>query len=138
MDDMILGVSVLRNKNLANVFYRLQLIEAYGTGVLKILESYDDYLGIKPLIETSDNAFKITLYNTNEVTEFANDKLELNGSEEKIIKLLKEKNTISRKDIEELLNISKAMATNHLSSLLEKNIIAKKGTGKNIVYLYKG
>ncbi len=57
-EDMLLGVSILRNKNLANVFYRLKLIEAYGTGVLKILESYDEYSTIEPLIETSDNALK--------------------------------------------------------------------------------
>lgn len=34
-EDIMLGVSVLRNQHLANVFYRLKLIEAYGTGMLK-------------------------------------------------------------------------------------------------------
>ena len=35
------GISVTRNEWLANVFYRLELIEAYGTGVPKILQSYE-------------------------------------------------------------------------------------------------
>lgn len=35
LDDIMPGVSVLRNQNLANIFYRLRLIEAYGTGILK-------------------------------------------------------------------------------------------------------
>lgn len=43
MDDVLLGVSVLRNEYLANVFYRLKLIEAYGTGILKITDCYEDY-----------------------------------------------------------------------------------------------
>ena len=43
LDDVKLGVSVLRNQHLANIFYRLRLIEAYGTGILKINESYGDY-----------------------------------------------------------------------------------------------
>ena len=30
--DVLLGLSVCRNPKLANVFYRLELIEAYGTG----------------------------------------------------------------------------------------------------------
>ena len=139
MDDMILGVSVLRNKNLANVFYRLKLIEAYGTGVLKILESYDDYPEVKPLIETTDNAFKITLYNTNEIVISSNDveEIGLNESEQKIVELLKEQKSIVRKDIEELLSISQTMSTLHLKSLLNKDIVVKKGVGKNIVYLYK-
>lgn len=44
MDDVLLGVSVLRNEHLANVFYRLKLIEAYGTGILKITDCYEDYI----------------------------------------------------------------------------------------------
>lgn len=56
-------MSILRNKNLANVLYLLKLIEAYGTGLLKIKESYEKYL-VDPKIEISDNVFKITLANT--------------------------------------------------------------------------
>lgn len=43
LEDIMLGVSVTRNEKLANIFYRLMLIEAYGTGVPKIIRSYDDY-----------------------------------------------------------------------------------------------
>ncbi len=68
--DMMLGVSSPRNKHLAEIFYRLELIEAYGTGVMKIKESYADY-SVKPVIEVSDNAFKVTLPNTNYVKEVA-------------------------------------------------------------------
>ena len=35
--DIKLGISVCRNPHLANIFYRLQLIEAYGTGIKKIM-----------------------------------------------------------------------------------------------------
>lgn len=68
LEDVRLGVSVLRNQYLANVFYRLRLIEAYGTGILKINECYEDQV-VKPVIETTDHAFKITLPNTNFHTE---------------------------------------------------------------------
>ena len=39
LEDIMMGISVCRNQNLANVFYRLQLIEAYGTGIRKILNA---------------------------------------------------------------------------------------------------
>lgn len=68
LEDVRLGVSVLRNQYLANIFYRLRLIEAYGTGILKINECYEDQV-VKPVIETTDHAFKITLPNTNFHTE---------------------------------------------------------------------
>ena len=40
LNDIMMGISVCRNIKLANVFYRLELIEAYGTGMLKIQEAY--------------------------------------------------------------------------------------------------
>ena len=40
-DDIMLGVSYCRNKKLANIFYRMDLIEAYGTGINKIMSSYE-------------------------------------------------------------------------------------------------
>ena len=42
LDDIMLGLSVCRNPKLANVFYRLELIEAYGTGMRKIMKSYEN------------------------------------------------------------------------------------------------
>ncbi len=40
-EDIMLGVSITRIDKLANVFYRLELIEAYGTGIPKIFRSYE-------------------------------------------------------------------------------------------------
>ena len=41
LEDVMAGISVCRNQELANVFYRLHLIEAYGTGLGKILRAYE-------------------------------------------------------------------------------------------------
>ena len=35
-------LSVLRNRNLANVFYRLGFVEIFGTGVMRIKQLYED------------------------------------------------------------------------------------------------
>lgn len=64
LDDVMLGLSVCRNPKLANIFYRLELIEAYGTGIRKIMNAYANS-NKKPTIETTNNAFKITLPNIN-------------------------------------------------------------------------
>ena len=56
MSDIMMGVSYLRNKRLAEIFYRLQLIEAYGTGIDKIKESYKGQAK-QPVFESSPNAF---------------------------------------------------------------------------------
>ena len=82
LEDIMLGVSVKRNKNLADVFYRLTLIEAYGMGIPNILRSYHTQI-IKPRIEVTNNAFKITLPNINE-----EDKLNNGVDNEKNIQLM--------------------------------------------------
>ena len=129
-DDMMLGISVARNRNLANVFYRLTLIEAYGTGVPKILRSYEG-LSVSPQIEVTDNAFKIVLPNTNEIIE----KLLLNENESAVMALLKEKNAIVRKDVETDLGVSQTMAIKILKGLVDKGEIRAVGQGKNTKYV---
>jgi len=56
------GVSLSRNEALANVLYRLELVEAYGTGILRIM---DDYTGQhrQPKIDVTDSSFMMTLPN---------------------------------------------------------------------------
>ncbi len=68
LDDINLGVSAPRNKNLANVFYRLDLIEAFGTGLMKIRECYVG-CEVRPKFEATNNAFKVTLPNVNFLAE---------------------------------------------------------------------
>ena len=131
-DDMMLGISVARNKNLANVFYRLTLIEAYGVGVPNIMRSYEGY-AVKPQIEVTDNAFKITLPNVNEITP----KALLSENEHAVIALFENNDLIIRKDIEAALSISQPMAVRILKGLVDKGEIRAIGSGKNTRYVVK-
>ena len=102
LNDIMMGISVCRNIKLANVFYRLELIEAYGTGMLKIQEAYSG-TGKAPKIETSDNAFKIILPNLNvhtEQDEPSTNKLVGSVQENLVIDLAKKQDTFTRKDLE--------------------------------------
>lgn len=138
-EDITLGVSVLRNQHLANVFYRLKLIEAYGTGMLKINESYADF-EVKPKIEVTDNAFKITLPNVNYIKCNSGKPKSIENApittspkdarENNVIKLFEERNTITRKDVETALGLSQATAVLILRDMLNKGTIKKEGNGK--------
>ena len=136
-DDIMLGVSVLRNPHLANVFYRLKLIEAYGTGILKIYESYANYAE-KPKIEVSNNAFKITLPNINfiSVPEHEKDgKIIIKSVPQKerqdfIMKLFNTHEVITRNDIETALKVSQATAILIIREMLEKGQLIKDKGGK--------
>jgi len=129
-NDMMLGVSVARNRNLANVFYRLTLIEAYGIGMPKIIRSYEGFV-VKPQIEVTDNAFKITLPNINETAA----KATLNENERIVMTLLQSKDVIVRKDVEAALGVSQSMAVRVLKGLVDKSEIRAVGGGKNTRYV---
>lgn len=144
LDDVKLGVSVLRNQYLANIFYRLRLIEAYGTGILKINECYDDY-AVKPIIETTSNAFKITLPNTNFCTEEEKTPntrkksgfTSVTKKEERmnaVLKLCRSKGSIVRSDIEMELGVSQSTAILLLRELTDDGVLIKKGKTKNLRY----
>lgn len=131
-DDIMLGASILRNKKLANLFYRLMLIEAYGTGMPKIVNSYADYM-VKPKIEISDNAFKITLPNTNTSNENAVIDT-LSEKEKECFNLFRTEESLSRKQVEEALKISQPFAVKLLTGLTNKKLIRRIGNGKNTRY----
>lgn len=130
IDDMMLGISVARNKKLANILCRLKLNEAHGTGMTKIMDSYEDCY-VMPKIEVTDNAFKITLPNINEHEE----KPYLTLNESIVLDLFKEKDSIVRKDVESALNISQAMAVRILRNLVDKRNIRTVCGGKNTRYV---
>ena len=138
-NDIMLGVSALRNQKLANVFYRLHLIEAYGTGILKINESYSD-CDVKPQFEVTDNAFKITLPNIN----YAGERKELptapvrigrkSDRKEIVLQLAEKQGSITRKEVEAELRISQASAILLLREMVESGLLIKDGTGNRCKY----
>ena len=129
-NDILFGISQCRNEKLAAVFYRLKLIEAYGTGIQKIMESYKDCI-VKPKIDLSDNAFKIVLPNQNMVIH----PQDVNDSEKVVLDLVYRKNAIGRKDVEEALAISQTMAGRIIKQLVDKAVLVAAGSGKNRKYM---
>ena len=140
-EDVMLGISVARNKKLANVFYRLTLIEAYGMGIPNILRSYSDQVQ-KPRIEVTGNAFKITLPNRNTENFIQSiqsadtgNRMVTTDNEKAVIKLCEERQHITRKDIEVVLGISQAQAVRILKNLVDAKILKIEGKGKNTKYV---
>ena len=65
LESIFIGVSQPRNPSLAGVFYRMQLIESYGTGIGKIERAYANAV-VHPSYETAKGVFRVTFPNMNE------------------------------------------------------------------------
>lgn len=136
LNDVMMGISVCRNVKLANIFYRLELIEAYGTGMRKIREAYSE-TGKKPEIETSENAFKIILPNLNvrtETTKSPVNKPAEEDQEEMIIFLAKRQGAFTRKEVQEKLGISQTTFGRLLKKMIGNGQIIQEGKGRNTHY----
>jgi ATP-dependent DNA helicase RecG len=137
LSDILLGVSALRNPRLANIFYRLQLIEAYGTGIAKIMGSYASS-AIQPEITVSENAFKVVLPNLGAVrpgkVTVQVPPTHADVREGKVLSLLRERGRITRRDVQEVAGISQSAAILLLRIMLTKGTICKTGQGKSSTY----
>ena len=133
MNDIMIGLSVCRNPKLANVFYRLELIEAYGTGMKKIMGAYENS-DKKPVIEATDNAFKIVLPNLNEGNSSSTMAGADNEAEQLVLEFIQKNGSITRKEAEAAVDMKQTAAGRLLSKMIQKNLIVQTGQGKNTKY----
>ena len=130
IDDILSGVSQTRNKNLANIFYRLKYVESYGTGIGRMIDIYNEF-NLKPEFSISDNTFKVILPNVNYKEDNNNISKSEKTQKEKIIDYLKEYDVLKRETIDKLFNVSSSRSKAILSELIKEDIIEKIDAGKN-------
>lgn len=144
LEDVLAGISVCRNQDLANVFYRLHLIEAYGTGISKIMRAYAGQSKL-PQVLVTKNTFKIILPNVNEQAERSSIRqaaanaeakdCNASGAEEKIILEYAETHeSIKSKNVMELLGVSASTALRLLRKLVLSKALVQHGRARNTYY----
>lgn len=139
MEAIYLGVSQSKNPHLAAVLYRLGLVESYGTGVRKILRSFED-TNMKPVFKTVEGVFTVTMYNRNNASpaKLAAAKNPKQPStetgEEFVLSFIKEKGEVTRKDIEEKFGFGTTKAYNYLKRFCDENILTQIKNGRFTVY----
>lgn len=133
-EDILMGISVCRNKKLADIFYRIDLIEAYGTGLLKIQNAYKDS-NLHPKIMTAPNSFKIILPRSGKNSVLREIAASYESYDNSILSFLDNHPCIARKDVETLLGVSSPTAVRILSAMVENNTIKRVGRGKATKYM---
>ncbi|MDR3258376.1 MAG: putative DNA binding domain-containing protein [Fusobacteriaceae bacterium] len=135
LDAIMLGISHSRNEKLANLFYRLRFIEAYGTGIPKIFSNYE-YLDTRPQIKAVEGAFQVILPNIHYVSDDMEimDSNEINLQYKKIIDFMVNRGTVTRKELEKYLNLSQTRVIVILQEMLRLKLIDKIRDGRLVVY----
>lgn len=134
LNDVTAGLSICRNPKLANIFYRLSLIEAYGTGLKKILNAYPS-MGVSQLFQVTEKVFKVTLPRVNNKHDKAESPSVVPpATEDLIMQFLVSQETITRADVERIAGISMASAARVLKKMVRQGELIKTGEGKNTRY----
>lgn len=121
------GISVPRNPVLANVFFRLDYIEQFGTGIARINETYED-AAAKPCFEVRSNSLIVTLPFVVETS------IGLSSDEAAVLHELSRTLLLSRGDVERRTGFSKDKVVRILNNLALRGLVAKEGTGRGRKY----
>lgn len=125
--------SVLRNKGIAGVFYDIEWIEQWGSGIDKMRRACATSGIPEPLFEEYQG-FRVIFRKDAYTTEYLHG-IGLNERQIRAVMYVKEKGKIKNKEYCEINNISRQMATIDLAELVEKAIFARTGkAGKGIAY----
>ena len=120
-------LSVLRNRNLANVFYRLGFVEIFGTGITRIKQLYAESL-IKPDFEVSENAIKIVLPIFEKNADLTEDEIV-------VYKLLSKTMLKPISEVAPYVPFGKSKTTKLLKEMCQKGVITVEGKGKGTKYI---
>lgn len=128
-DDMMLGVSRSRNEKLANVFFKLKYVEAYGTGIEKIQGDYEK-TGLAPRFEVSDNGFLLVLPNKN----YINTAKKIRTDKEMVYDFIVSCGRVTRTQVQEEMGFKLTKTRNILLQLEQEGRIERRGNGKGVFY----
>lgn len=121
------GISVPRNPIVANVFFRLDYIEQFGTGITRIKEAYGEYVE-KPSFAVREGSLAVTLpFAAKSPAGLSADELMLLGK-------LRRTLLLSRNEIERETGFSKDKTMRILNALASRGLIAKEGRGRGRKY----
>ena len=145
-EDFFNGVSMPRNKELMRVFRDVEMVEALGSGMLRIMHTYsrdnfefgDNFIRFKaPFIAAENNTSQVAesdqkniKWSENESENVKKMWRKCGENVEKVIQIIEEKPDVTIKEIASLLGKSNRWAEEQIRKMKEQKIIRRVGPDK--------
>ena len=151
-EEVMNGHSKIRNKAIANIFSQMGLVEAWGSGIKRILNAAKEYGLLEPKFQEFDNMFRVELFrsslpmtlenksigeasekhrrNIGETSE-KQETVDFNSTQLEILKLLMENNRLSAVKLAEKIGVASRNIENNIKKLKELDILVRHGSPKN-------
>lgn len=142
------GVSVARNARLAALFYRLQWIEAYGTGIMKMQRAYAR-TGLEPDIKFLDGAVKVVLPNASgsntggsalrrQIDAAALAPVYCSESAKTVLEALSTEEFLGKSDVARRTGMPPRKVASLLRNLVQDGLVEARGATRARVYRRRG
>jgi len=126
--------SMPRNEVIADVCFKGGLIDAWGSGTIRMIEACRDAKLPQPELAECFGGFMVTLFKDRFNKEQLM-KMELNPRQIEAVLFVKERGRITNKEYQEINSVSKPTATRDLAELVEKyHLLTNTGKGAGSYY----
>ncbi len=125
------------NKLIASCFFDTLLIEAWGTGTLRMAQALETHRLPPPIFDTGSVAeiFKVLMF-SNGYSDTELNEMGLNSRQIAAVRYMQLKKTITNAQYQELFEASKPTASRDLAELAKQKLVEKVGTtGKGTSYV---
>lgn len=161
IEKMKTGLSKIRNKAIAEAFSYMNLIEAWGSGIPRMIAEAEAYDLPEPELIDLNSDFRVNLYRkkmsydrhgvvdprfvaekkavyaTDCATNATDCETKLKDTEQKLLAALREKNTLTQKELHEITGISLGTIKRLLPKLQIKGRLERIGNRRNGVWKVK-
>jgi Predicted transcriptional regulator containing an HTH domain and an uncharacterized domain shared with the mammalian protein Schlafen len=128
-DQLLKGLTYLRNPAICKIFREMRLVEKMGTGFINIFKSYEEWGLKKPQIIEGANFIKCIL--PRGTPQAVSSEAQ---TEERILALFYSQGEITAQDVVNQFSVSRATAQRWLNLLIEKRLIERTGRTRNLRY----
>ena len=127
-EEVMNGHSKIRNKGIANIFSQMGLVEAWGSGIKRILNAAEEYGLPKPKFQEFDNMFRVELFRVNPITDQANQATNQANQDLERLDQVEDENVLSEKEIEilNLVRMQPSITQKEMANALDWNLASVK------------
>ena len=126
-DEYLKGmISLRRNPIISNIFFRLGIVEIFGTGILRINQTYENSIK-KPIYHISSNTIQIIL-------PIKDINYPMDKDQQMIYEILSKTNHMSISEMMPYVPFGKSKVKNLLKKMIDEGIIKMTGKGRGTKY----
>lgn len=155
LEEILNGRSKIRNKVIAEIFNKMDLIEQWGTGIQRIINRAKEYELPKPEFREIGNTFRVNLYRKVDKKPIkkpikepikepikADKNLIITSKQRKkfdrenlIIKYVEEHGSISNMEARQILVLAESTTKRFLKEMVKEGLLLEEGERKNRRYI---